>query len=244
MGIAISTLLQNNAVGIEIRGCVLTYRPDSADSFLGSGDDCDTITSAEDVMWALQWVSDNSNIKAVVLQIDSGGGSPVAAEEIAAELKSLGKPSIAWIRERAGSAAYWIASAATTVIASEGSDVGSIGVTTSYLDNTKRNTTDGLTYNQLTAGKFKDMGNPDKPLTDDERSLVLRDLNILHANFISAVAANRHLPVAKVKALADGSTMLGKMALKNGLIDQLGTRQEVWKKLEYYTGEKPNVCWK
>src|SRR3989344_3648971 len=150
VGIAISTLLQNNAVGIEIRGCVLTYRPDSADSFLGSGDDCDTITSAEDVMWALQWVSDNSNIKAVVLQIDSGGGSPVAAEEIAAELKSLGKPSIAWIRERAGSAAYWIASAATTVIASEGSDVGSIGVTTSYLDNTKRNTTDGLTYNQLT----------------------------------------------------------------------------------------------
>lgn len=233
-----------NAIGIEIRGCIMTYRPESADTILGSGEDsCDALTSSEAVTWTLEDAADNPEVKAVVLEIDSGGGSPAAAEEIAAALKALGKPSIAWVRENADSAAYWIASAADTIIASENSDIGSIGVTMSYVDNVNKNKKDGLTYNQLTTGKYKDTGTPERPLTADERSLIQRDLDIIHQNFINAVAANRHLSVAKVTALADGSTMLGAMALQNGLIDQLGTKREVWQKLESDIGEKPDVCW-
>jgi protease-4 len=233
-----------NAVGIEIRGCIMTYKPDNTDGLTGSADSpCDAITSSEEVIWKLADAADNPNIKAVVLEIDSGGGSPVAAEEIAAAMKALGKPSVAWVRESADSAAYWIASAADTVIASAGSDVGSIGVTQSYVDNANKNIKDGLTYNQLTTGKYKDTGTPDRALTADERTLIQRDLNITLQNFIQAIATNRHLPVAKVAALADGSTMLGEMALQNGLIDQLGTKTEVWQKLEADIGEKPDVCW-
>lgn len=233
-----------NTVGIEIRGCILTYRPDSADSLLGSGENsCGAITSAESVTWALDEAANNPKIKAVVLEIDSSGGSPAAAEEIAAAMKALGKPSIAWVRESADSAAYWIASAADTVIASESSDIGSIGVTLSYVDNAKQNVKDGLTYNQLTTGKYKDTGTPDRALTADERSLIQRDLDIILQNFIKAVATNRHLSVTKVTALADGSTMLGRMALRNGLIDQLGTKVQVWEKLTTIINEKPYVCW-
>ena len=233
-----------NVIGIEIRDCIMTYRPDNVEALTSSADSpCDTITSSEEVVWMLDEARYNSSIRAVVLQIDSGGGSPVAAEEVAAALKVLGKPSVAWVRQNAASAAYWIASAADTIIASESSDIGSIGVTYSYVDNAKRNMRDGLTYNQLTTGKYKDTGTPDRALTNDERALIQRDLDISLQAFIKAVATNRELSVDKVTALADGSSMLGKMALKNGLIDQLGTKQEVWKQLSTDINDKPNVCW-
>mgnify|MGYP001561430836 CR=1 FL=1 len=233
-----------NTIGIEIRGCILTYKPDSADSILGSDDDsCDAITSSEAVVSKIHGAADDPKIKAVLLEIDSGGGSPVGAEEIAAAMKALDKPSIAWVRGSAYSAAYLVASAADAIIASNSSDIGSIGVTMSYVDNARQNIQDGLTYNQLTTGKYKDTGTPDRALTADERSLIQRDLDIILENFIQAVATNRNLSVAKVTALADGSTMLGRMALRNGLIDQLGTQEEVWQKLATVINEKPEVCW-
>jgi len=195
------------------------------------------------VIWRLDVAVTNPKIKAVVLEIDSGGGSPAAAEEIAASLKALGKPSIAWVRSSADSAAYWIASAADTIIAGESSDVGSIGVTSSYVDYAKKNSKDGITYNQLTTGKYKDTGSSDRALTTDERDLIQRDLNIILQKFIQTVATNRNLSVEKVTALADGSTMLGAMALKNGLIDEIGTKPDVWKKLSANIRETPDVCW-
>lgn len=232
-----------NVMGLEIRGCLYTYAPVTSDGTPDPASGCDAITSAEDVTWALEEAARDPQIKAVVLEIDSGGGSPVGAEEIAAALSALDKPSIAWVRESADSAAYWVASAADTIIASKSSDIGSIGVTYSYVDNAKQNQQDGLTYNQLTTGKYKDTGTLDRLLTDDERDLIQRDLDIILENFIAAVSTNRHLPVEQVKTLADGSSMLGQMALEEGLIDALGNKQEVWQKLAEDIGEEPDVCW-
>jgi len=234
-----------NALGVEIRDCIWTYRPEFADGSSGSdfSNSCDVITSSEEVVSVIESARDDDQIKAILLEIDSTGGMPVAAEEIANALKELGKPSIAWIRGNGDSAAYWIASAADTIIAAENSDVGSIGVTQSYVDNAQQNIKKGLTFNQLSTGLYKDTGNPDKPLSADERTYLERDLNIILNNFIQTVATNRHLSVEKVTALADGSSMLGAMALKNGLIDQIGTKQQVWDALERQIGEKPEVCW-
>ena len=71
------------------------------------------------------------------------------------------------------------------------------------------------------------MGNPDAPLTPEERTLFERDLNITDQNFIVQVAQNRGLSVASVTAIADGSSMLGQMALQNGLIDKIGNIYDV-----------------
>lgn len=234
-----------NVIGIEIRGCIATYKPDGAgdstDFF--SADECVTYTSSEEVVGMIEDAMKSDDIKAVLLEIDSGGGSPVAGDEIATALKTLGKPSVAWIRGMSASAAYWIASAADTVVASENSEVGSIGVTYSYVDNARKNQMEGLTYNQLTTGKFKDTGSYDRALTADERALIMRDLDITYENFIRTVAENRKLTVEKVRALADGSTMLGAMAKEKGLIDVLGTKPVVWKTLQTVIKEKPEVCW-
>lgn len=233
-----------NVVGIEIRGCIQTYvleRPEGDVSEDPYG--CDTYTSSEEVTALIDQAAGNDDVRAVLLEIDSLGGSPVAAEEIAHALKTLGKPSVAWIRGYGDSAAYWVASAAGTIVASENSDVGSIGVTSSYIDYAEQNRDQGLTYNQLVSGKYKDMGTTDRALTYEERALIQRDLDIVHENFIRAVSENRKLSLDAVRALADGSTMLGKMAKEKGLVDVLGTKDAVWDVLSEKVGDQPNICW-
>ena len=77
----------------------------------------------------------------------------------------------------------------------------------------------------LASGKYKDYGNPDKPLTADERVLLERDLKIYHDQFIKEVAENRNLSVEDISKLADGSSMPGELALQNKLIDATGNQE-------------------
>jgi protease-4 len=109
------------------------------------------------------------------------------------------------------------------------SDVGSIGITMSYLDNVEKNRKEGLNYVSLSTGKYKDYGNPDKSLTQEERALIERDLKIVHDEFVKAVAENRKLPVEDVAKLADGSSMPGTLALEKKLIDALGDQESARK---------------
>lgn len=118
-----------------------------------------------------------------------------------------------------------------------------IGVTMSYLDNYKKNLKDGLTFNSLSTGKFKDTGNSDKPLTNEERALIMRDLNITNEHFIKSVAVNRKLDIKKVRKLADGSSMPGELALQNGLIDKIGGIYEIKDYLKEKIDEDVVVCW-
>jgi len=230
-----------NVVGIELHGDVVTYiSPADYDT---EGNLIVDETASENVIFAIKDAEKNDKIKAITIEIDSYGGSPVAGEEIATALKNAKKPTVAFIRGAGDSAAYWAATGAGTIFASKNSDVGSIGVTMSYLDASKQNKKEGLTYNQISAGKFKDTGDPDKPLSADEVKLLMRDVNVLHENFIQAVSANRKLGVDKVKSMADGSTMLGEMALKNGLIDKIGGIYEVKEYLKGLIGAEPEICW-
>ncbi len=229
-----------NVLGISLQGSLYTYIPAYQ---YDNGNYLIDASSSEDIQYLIREAMESRNIKAVFLEIDSYGGEAVAGEEIANALKLLDKPSVALIRTAGVSAAYLAATGADTIFASKNSDVGSIGVTMSYLDNSKQNQREGLTYNQLSTGKFKDTGDPDKPLTFEERQYLERDLKIMLENFIQDVSANRNLSVDKVRALADGSTMLGEMALKNGLIDKIGDLNSVEQYLKEKLNEEIVVCW-
>jgi protease-4 len=178
--------------------------------------------SADRVVTCINKIAKDNNIKGLIVRINSGGGSPEASEEIANAIQRLKIPTVAVVRESADSGAYLIASATNRIFASDWSDVGSIGITQSYVDNAQKDIQDGLTFDQLSIGKYKDAGNTDKPLTEDEKALFMRDLNIMYQGFIQKVADNRKLDVAKVKQLADGSSMLGVQAKADGLIDEIG----------------------
>lgn len=220
-----------NVLMVPIHGTIVSTRASIAeglDSAPGDGaQDSGTsgnsgFTIAEDVVALLRDIADSSDVEAVVIDVDSYGGSPAAAHEIADAIRRVGKPSVAVIHEAGLSAGYLIASAADAVYAGQESSIGSIGVTASYLTNLGRNAREGLEYQSLATGPFKDTFNPDKPLTGDERALIMRDLRVSHQNFVHAVAQFRNLPTSTVERLADGSSMLGAAALKTGLIDALG----------------------
>lgn len=230
-----------NVVGINLHGNLYDYISD--DTKNDSGDSIEDQAASEDIVSMIADAEKDEKIKAIVLEIDSSGGAPVAAEEVAGALKRSKKPTVAFIRSQGLSAAYWSSTGANIIFSSAVSDVGSIGVTFSYVDNYKKNLKDGLTFNSLSSGKYKDYGDSNKPLTADEKLLIMRDVNIVNDNFIKAVAANRNIDVEKVRQLADGSSMPGEMALKNGLIDRIGGIYEVKDYLKEKIGTDVNFCW-
>jgi protease-4 len=226
-----------NVAVIEITGeLVTTYTP----YFDENGNPLpETIpqTVSTDVVKAIQEAVGDPSIVAIVLSIDSPGGSPVAAEEIEKAIRSTEKPTVALIRGQGLSAAYWVATGARTIFASALSDVGSIGATASYIDNAEQNKRDGLTYNSISSGKYKDTGDPNKPLSEEERDLILREVNRVHEIFIKKVAENRKQDISVIESLADGSSLLGEEALSVGLIDEIGGMKEV----RAYLTEKNNL---
>lgn len=182
------------------------------------------VANVDDILYKLRLAEYDPNIKGILVRIDSPGGSPVASEVLADAIKGLSLPTAALIREYGTSGGYLAATGADTIFASPLSDVGSIGITMSYLENVDKNTKEGLRYVPLASAPFKDSGDPNKPLTAAERTLFERDLKIYHDVFVKKVAENRGLAVEDVEKLADGSSMPGSLALEHKLIDTLGNQ--------------------
>lgn len=167
------------------------------------------------------------NIRGILMLIDSPGGSPAGSKLIADELKAASLPVAAFVLDSAASGGYYVATGADTIIATPYADIGSIGVTMSYLDYTEQNESQGIEFIELASGKFKDSWNPDKALTEEERALFERDLKIYHDTFVNEVATNRNLRVEDVAKLADGSTLPAPLALEAKLIDSIGGKEDV-----------------
>lgn len=230
---------QCNVVGVSINGGMTTYLPYwwSQDQSLTAEEKM--LVSSDYVTHILEEANKDTDVQAIILEVDSGGGSPVAGEEIANAVKTSTKPVVGLIRSMGASAAYWAISPAKPIFASKNSDVGGIGVTASYseqLDDKKK-------FIQLSVGKYKDSGNPEKSLTDEERALIMRDVRIIHENFIKEIAANRNLSEQAVRDLADGSTILGEAAKKAGLIDEIGSLRTVEGYFKLMFGSEPVICW-
>lgn len=230
-----------NVSGIQLHGELVTYIP--SNNLDKDGNVLEDQTSSDNIVYYINEAEKDENLKAIILEIDSFGGSGVAAEEISNALKNAKKPTVALIRDIGASAAYFAATGTDRIFASENSNIGSIGVTMSYLDYTQQNQKEGVTYIPLSSGKFKDTGDPDRALSQEEKDLLMRDINIQHQNFIKSVAENRNIEIEKVEKLADGSTMLGEMALQNGLIDQIGGIGDVKEYLKEKIGEDVDICW-
>ena len=231
-------------------GCNIGYVSLSGEmvtTSLGSSDSQDATSdsvyvSADEVTSEIRSLVHDDSIKGIVIAIDSGGGDPVAGEEIEQALKVAHKPTVALIRSQGDSAAYMAASGADTIYASAFSEVGSIGVTASYIDASKQNQKQGITYNQLSTGPYKDMFSPDKPMTDEEKSLVQRQLQKYLGHFVDIVSANRHIDRDAVLKLADGSAFTADDALQNGLIDNIGSIDDVRTHLSSIIKDKAVVC--
>lgn len=186
--------------------------------------------SSKDIVNFIKDADKNKNVKVILLEINSPGGSAVASDEISSAIKNTEKPVIALIREVGASGGYWIASATDHIIVNRMSITGSIGVISSYLEFSGLMEKYGVKYEQLVAGERKDLGVPFRELKNDERALLQKKINRIHQFFIEEIAINRNLEKAEVEKLATGEFYLGVEALQLKLVDQLGNKDDA---LEY-----------
>jgi protease-4 len=201
---------------------------------IGIGSDADPTEIIEN----LQAADSDIAIKAIIIEINSPGGSAVASQDIAEAVKNMEKPTVAWIREVGASGAFWVASAADKVVAAPASVTGSIGVTASYVDFARLMDTYGITYNRLVTGEFKDTGTPFKELTAGEREYLLEKLFSLKDTFVAAIAANRNLAFDYVDNLATGEIWFGEEAKGLGFVDVIGGKEAAQDTAEQLAGIK------
>jgi protease IV len=217
-----------NVAVIPISGTILTES--SGGLFSESG------ASSEDIVGLIEKADSSPEIKAVLLEINSPGGSPVATEEICNAVKKLNKTSVALIREMGASGAYWVASCADGIVANRMSMTGSIGVTSTYLEFSGLLKDYNISYERLVAGKYKDIGTPFRELSDEERGMLQKQLDDMHTMFIDEIANNRQLDPSYVRSLATGMVYLGKDAKEYGLVDVLGGKDEAEELIREKTG--------
>lgn len=197
--------------------------------------------SSTEIIKLLKKVEEKSEVRGVILEINSPGGSAVASAEIAHAVANLNKTTVAVIREVGASGAYWIASSADIVFAHELSMTGSIGVIGSYIEFAGFMDRYNLTYQRLVAGKYKDTGTPFRELQQEERELFQEKLDAMHDVFIREVAQHRGLTEAHIRDLATGFVYLGSEAKAEGLIDEFGGREEAIRYIEQLHGIKGEV---
>ena len=209
-----------NVALIKIHGIITTQE----DEFT-----LDDQAASDEIIKLIKKAEENPDVKAILFEINSPGGSAVASKEIADEIarvsSNVNKTTIAVIREMGTSGAYWIASSADLIIASPLSVTGSIGVISSYLEFNKLFDKYGINYRRLVAGKYKDIGSPFRNLTDEEQKILQKQLDSVHEYFIKEIAKNRNMGVEDVRKLADGLFYLGEEAQKLGLVDVLGDKE-------------------
>lgn len=196
------------------------------------------VASSSDIVNFIEAADNDPKIKAILLEINSGGGAPVASEEIVKALKKSEKYKVAMIRELGASGAYWVASAADDIVASPMSITGSVGVLASYLEFSGFLKDYNITYQRLVGGKYKDIGSPFKKLAPIEEMMLQETIDELHDYFLNDVVENRGLTKEAIEEVGTGLFFTGLKAKKLGLVDVLGGKDEVIDLIENKIGEE------
>jgi len=204
--------------------------------------------TSEETLADLAQFRQDSNIKAVLIRIDSPGGAVGAAQEIYQDIQRTAKvkPVVASMASVAASGGYYAALGATNIFANPGTMTGSIGVIIKFANLEKILDKVGYQSEVIKSGSNKDIGSFSRAMTPAERDLLQEMIDNVHSQFIEAVADNRKLNIDTVRALADGRIFTGSQAKEFGLIDQLGNftaAVDHAMHLAGLDGEQPNLIY-
>lgn len=170
----------------------------------------------------LRRAAQDTLVKAVVLRINSPGGSVVASNEIYKLLKDFPKPVVVSMGETAASGGYYIACASRWIVANPDTLTGSIGVISELPNAEELLNKIGVQIVVIKSGANKDIGSFSRPMTDDEKKLWQAIIDQAYDGFVKIVAEGRNMPEDKVRQIADGRVYTGQQAKELGLVDQLG----------------------
>ncbi|MCL4467957.1 MAG: signal peptide peptidase SppA [Deltaproteobacteria bacterium] len=200
------------------------------------------IAEPQPVIHELDEFSRNNNIRAIIVRINSPGGGVAAAQEIYDTLVRIRKKKIVVVSMGtvAASGGYYIACGADKIVAEPGTITGSIGVIMEFFDVGDLLKWAKVKSEVVKSGKFKDIGSPFRAMKPDEKAYLQSVIDDVLLQFKTVVSENRHIPMNKVTAIADGRIFAGDQALKLGLVDKLGglhTAKELTAKLSGIKGE-------
>lgn len=187
-------------------------------------------TSYAGIKKALHSALSNDDVKAIVLDIDSPGGSVPGTEELSSEMRSLRggeKPIIAQVNSLAASAAYWIAASTDEIVVTPSGRAGSIGVYTAHDDISAALEKRGIKRTYISAGKHKVEGNETEPLGKDTLAHIQDSVNRSYNRFVAAVAEGRGTTVGKVEdGYGQGRTFYAEALMDRGMVDRIATLDE------------------
>jgi len=168
---------------------------------------------------------DRTNIKAVVIRIDSPGGGVGPSQEIYAELLRLAekKPLVVSMGSVAASGGYYLAVAGARIFANPGTITGSIGVIMSFPNYQELMDKVGVQTEVVKSGRFKDIGSSTRTFSAADRALLQGVIDDVHLQFVEAVSHGRDMPIERLQPFVDGRIFTGRQAKEAGLIDELGT---------------------
>ena len=187
-------------------------------------------TSTETLARQIKQHAADPAISAIVLDVDSPGGSVYGVEEVAAQIYEAraAKPVTAVINSLAASAGYWIASAAGQVVISPSGEAGSIGVYAAHIDRSAELERAGRKPTLISAGRYKVEGNPYEPLTDEARAAMQASVDGYYAQFVADVAKHRGTSAGAVRGgYGEGRVLRAEDAVSAGLADRIATLDQV-----------------
>ncbi len=172
--------------------------------------------------------ADSPLIGAIVLDINSEGGSASVTQTVvdAVRYARSKKPVVSYVSDVGASGGYWIAASANKLVVAPLALTGSIGVISDFVDASGFLAKYGISFQTVKTGKYKDMGSPSRPLTDEEKKIVQDISDQVYEEFVNGIAESRSMDVAYLKTLAQGQVFLGKQAVKLGLADSTGAKDD------------------
>jgi protease-4 len=219
------------------------------------------------VLWLRRLTTEIEGVKAVVLAVNSPGGGVAASQEIYSAVRRLREREIKVVvamGSMAASGAYYVACAADNIVCQPGTMTGSIGVIAEFAQASELLDKVGLKFQVVKSGRFKDTGNPARPMREDEKILLQGMIDDVYAQFVDAIVEERRGPLrtalarqrkladesqldgpaveAYVRSFADGRLLSGRQALQLGLVDQLGDMEDAVARAAKLAGiEDPDV---
>lgn len=182
--------------------------------------------SPEGLKTQLDRAEKDSRIKAIVLRVDSGGGTATAGEEMATYLRDFSKPVVVSSASLNASAAYEISSQADYIYTAKTTAIGAVGTVMQVTDLSELFAKLGIKVDNIASAQSKDSSYSTRPLTEEERAYYQKQVDDINETFIQTVADGRGMTVEAVRALATGLTFTGMGAVENGLADEIGTLED------------------
>ena len=196
--------------------------------------------TADDIVEQIAAADDDEAVRALLIELNTPGGEVLPSDDIRRAAADFDGPTVAYATDTCASGGYWIASGCDELWARDVSLVGSIGVVGSRPNAAGLADRLGISYEQFTAGEYKDAGVPLREIEDDERAYLQNIVDGYYEEFVSTVSEGRDMDPEAVRD-TEARIYLGSDAAEIGLVDELGTERDVEARIEELIDAEPEI---